>query len=295
MTSVANPRLTQPLKWHGGKHYLAERIIALMSPHLHYVEPYFGGGAVLLNKSPHGVSEIVNDIHHQLTNFWRVLQDESRFSQFKRIIDAVPYSQVEWTEADEPDNDPVRSAAKFFIRCRQSRAGKCDGFATLSRNRTRRNMNEQASSWLTAVEGLPAVAERLKRVVILCKDAVNVIRSEDGANTLFYLDPPYMHETRVTTSDYDFEMTVEQHEILLRTVKQCVGKVMLSGYPSDVYDQYLSDWHHVDFDIDNKASSAKKKPRKIERLWMNFESEAGREAAPDRGRAARPSQPLLKF
>ena len=44
--------LIQPLKWWGGKHYLAPKIIALMPPHLHYVEPYAGGLAVLLEKDP---------------------------------------------------------------------------------------------------------------------------------------------------------------------------------------------------------------------------------------------------
>jgi DNA adenine methylase len=78
-----NTRLTSPLKWHGGKHYLAARIVALMPPHLHYVEPYAGGLAVLLARdpederlflSPHrGVSELVNDLDGRLTNFWRVL------------------------------------------------------------------------------------------------------------------------------------------------------------------------------------------------------------------------------
>ena len=63
--------LTQPLKWFGGKHYLAPKIIALMPPHLHYVEPFFGGGAVLLARNPEdqrlwlpghkGVSEVVNE------------------------------------------------------------------------------------------------------------------------------------------------------------------------------------------------------------------------------------------
>ena len=81
--------MIQPLKWWGGKHYLAKKIIDLMPRHLHYVEPYAGGLAVLLEKDPfdrslywgekgyeQGVSEVVNDIHRELTNFWRVLQRE---------------------------------------------------------------------------------------------------------------------------------------------------------------------------------------------------------------------------
>ncbi len=45
-------RLTQPLKWHGGKRYTAQKIINLMPRHLSYVEPYCGGCAVLLNRDP---------------------------------------------------------------------------------------------------------------------------------------------------------------------------------------------------------------------------------------------------
>ncbi len=263
--------LVQPLKWHGGKFYLAPKIIALMPPHVHYVEPFFGGGSVLLNKSPDGVSEVVNDVHKELTTFWRVLQDESSFEKFKRVIDAMPFSQVEWEAARCESDDPIRRAINFFVLCRQSRAGKLTSFATLSRNRTRRKMNEQTSSWMTTIEGLPAVAARLKRVVVLCDDAVKVIRSQDGPNTLFYLDPPYVHETRVTTADYDHEMTSDQHLALLETVVGCAGKVMLSGYPNEVYDRHLSDWNVVDIEIDNKASSAKEKPKMIERIWMNFQ------------------------
>lgn len=263
-------RIVKPLKWHGGKHYLAKQIIELMPEHMHYVEPFFGGGSVLLSKSAEGVSEVVNDVHKELTNFWRVLQDEKKFTKFTRIVEAVPFSQVEWEDSHEKSRSSVKQAVNFFIRCRQSRAGKFDCFATMSRNRTRRNMNEQASSWLTAVEALPAVANRLKRVVIMCDEATKVIRTQDGKNTLFYLDPPYVHESRVTTSDYDFEMSTDQHIELLETIKNCEGSVLLSGYPNDLYDRHLKDWRTIDIIIDNKASSAKVKPRKTERIWMNF-------------------------
>jgi DNA adenine methylase len=263
-------RLVQPLKWHGGKHYLATRIIAIMPEHVHYVEPFFGGGSVLLNKPAEGISEVANDVHKDLTTFWRVLQNEKQFAKFKRIVDAMPFSQVEWQDAHKHSRDSIRKAVNFFVRCRQSRAGKFDCFATLSRNRTRRQMNEQASSWMSAVEGLENVASRLKRVVVLSDDAVKVIRSQDGPNTLFYLDPPYVHETRVTTSDYDHEMSTDQHIELLDVISDCAGKVLISGYPNKVYERCLRNWNIVDIEIDNKASSAKRKPKMVERIWMNY-------------------------
>ena len=168
-------RIVQPLKWWGGKHYLAKKIIDLMPRHLHYVEPYAGGLAVLLEKDPfdkskywgskgfeQGVSEVVNDINRELTNFWRVVQDEAAFQKFKRRVEATPFSQVEWEKA-EIRQHPVKeldvaAAVAFFVRCRQSRAGEFKDFATLTRNRTRRMQNEQASAWWNCVEGLPAVS-----------------------------------------------------------------------------------------------------------------------------------------
>jgi DNA adenine methylase len=269
--------LTQPIKWHGGKHYLAQRIIALMPPHVHYVEPFFGGGSVLLQKDPEGVSEVVNDLNYELATFWAVLRSPEWFDAFVRLVEATPFSEALFDANGEQhylptDNSPVASAWRFFIRARQSRQGLTKDFATLSRNRTRRGMNEQVSSWLTAIEGLPDVHARLKRVVILNRDAIDVIRSQDGPNTLFYCDPPYLHETRVTTSDYAHEMTPVQHRELLDVLSKIAGKFILSGYPSALYHQVESacGWHRLDIQIDNKASSAKEKEIKTESLWCNF-------------------------
>jgi len=279
--------LIQPLKWWGGKHYLAKRIIDMMPRHLHYVEPYAGGLAVLLEKDPldpakqwgdksyeQGVSEVVNDINRELTNFWRVLQREDTFAAFQRQIEATPFSQVEWEDAEvrqHPVADPdIDAAVAFFVRCRQSRAGGFRDFATLSRNRTRRRMSEQASAWWTCVEGLPEVSARLRRVIVLNQPALQVIRQQDGPTTLFYLDPPYVHETRAATNAYKHEMTKEEHEELLAAIQQCQGKVMLSGYPNDLYDQQLAGWRRVDFAIDNKAARGATKRQMTESVWMNF-------------------------
>jgi DNA adenine methylase len=279
--------LTQPLKWWGGKHYLVPQIIALMPRHLHYVEPYFGGGVVLFGKNPfdqskywgevgheQGVSEVVNDLHRGLTNFFRVLQGEDSFAAFRRQIEATPFSQIEWEEAEtgqHPRHDlDIEAAVAFFIRCRQSRAGGFKNFAPLTRDRTRRQKNEQASAWWNCVEGLPAVAERLRRVVILNQPALEVIQKQDGEKTLFYLDPPYLPETRASKDNYQHEMTEKDHRELLAVIKQCQGKVMLSGYPNSLYDGELAGWNRQDFVIDNKASGSKSKRQMTESVWMNF-------------------------
>src|SRR5262245_38736155 len=91
--------LSPPIQWHGGKHYLANRIVGLMPGHTHYVEPFAGGLAVLLARSGEGVSEVVNDLNGDLVNFWRVLQREETFARFSRAVQAIPFSRREWEEA----------------------------------------------------------------------------------------------------------------------------------------------------------------------------------------------------
>jgi DNA adenine methylase len=277
--------ITPPLKWHGGKHYLARRIVGLMPPHLHYVEPFAGGLAVLLARDPddrrlwlsatsdqRGVSEVANDLHGRLTNFWRVLQGEDTFARFRRAVAAVPLSRPEWGEAHRhtAGPDPVADAVAFFVDCRQSRSGLMTGFTPLTRGRTRRGMNGNVSEWLSAVDGLPEVHARLRRVAVENLPALELIPREDSPATLFYCDPPYLHETRSATGAYAHEMSEADHRALLDVLRRCQGKVMLSGYPSRLYDEALASWSRHTFDLPNNAAGGRRKGRETEVLWCNF-------------------------
>lgn len=267
--------IPQPLRWHGGKAYQAGHIIAQMPPHTRYCEPYFGGGAVLFAKSPEGVAEFVNDIHGDLVGFYRVLREKAKFEEFQRMVEATPFSPVEFNAAktilQSTSCSDVERAHAFFVRYRQSRQGLAKCFATPT-SRTRRGMNEQVSAWLTAVDGLAEAHARLRRVEVRQQDAVDFIQELDSEQTLFYLDPPYLHETRSTRNCYEFEMTPEQHQALLDVLQTIKGKFLLSGYPSTMYDTAAqrAGWNRSDLAIDNKASSAKKKEKKTECLWRNF-------------------------
>ena len=272
---VSEMAVATPLKWHGGKSPLANRIAAMMPPHTHYCEAFAGGLSVLLAKSPIGVSEVVNDVHRDLTNFWRVLQDPDQFARFQRVVQAVPFSEVEWRRAVArlkrgPGDDAVDDAVAFFICCRQSLAGRMDSFSPLSRSRVRCGQNEQASGWLSAVVGLPAVHARLSRVAVLCRPAAGGDSPTGWPQTLFYLDPPYLHETRTAKTVYTHEMSENDHRELLGLVRMVRGKVLLSGYPSAMYDTALADWNRHTFDCANHAANGELKRRQTEVIWTNF-------------------------
>ena len=274
--SLTTLSASPPLKWPGGKNAfngkLAKWIISLMPPHLVYVEPYFGGGAVLLHKDPEGVSEVVNDIYSDLMNFWRVLAQTP--DRMLRELWATPFSETAFDAAEQAlaDTDAVRRATAFFIRCRQSRQGLMKGFTTLSSTRTRGGMNEQVSAWLTAIEGLPEIHARLKRVVIFNKAALKVINDNDSVNTLFYLDPPYVTSTRVSKKAYVHEMTQDDHAALLAELMMIKGKFILSGYDNEMYEnaRSIGNWTKLETSIVNNASSKKTKDVKKECVWLNY-------------------------
>ena len=272
------------IKWHGSKHYLAECIWALAPKHLHRVHPYGGAFNEGWNWPSEGYSEVYNDINGDLSNFFLVLQQGDLFAEFKRKVEATPFSQFEWDNARSTlgwawrgghtvgIGQMVSAAVSFFVLVRQSMAGRMDSFAPLSRNRVRRGMNEQVSAWLTAIDGLPAVHKRLMRMVILNMPALKVIRQQDGENTLFYLDPPYLHETRTAKDVYEFEMSALAHARLLVTLSRIKGKFMLSGYDSALYRlaEKKYGWHRHEFDLPNNSASGSSKRRMKEIVWTNY-------------------------
>ena len=62
-----------PVKWHGGKYYLAKRIISQFPEHRIYLEPFGGAASVLLNKPPVEV-EAYNDLDLTVSRLFRILQ-----------------------------------------------------------------------------------------------------------------------------------------------------------------------------------------------------------------------------
>jgi DNA adenine methylase len=286
--------LYPPIKRHGGKHYLAGRIVGLMPPRVsnpgapdaddpgwvHYVEPYFGSGAVLFALDPRGVSEVVNDLDGELTNFWEVLKSRDLFPELARLASLTPVSEVEYERAAlrayiiDPTLVPVERALRFLVRNRQSRQALETDFVTPVRNRTRRGMQEHVSAWLSAIDGLSAVHQRLQRLLILNRPALDVIRSQDGPRTLFYLDPPYLAETRTVADAYRHEMTAEEHRELLELLAGIKGHFLLSGYHSPLYDDAAARhrWRCHEFRIDNKAGSGASKRTMTECVWTNFGS-----------------------
>lgn len=269
------------IKIHGGKSYLASPIVKLFKQarYTHYAEPFFGGGSILFESQHSNVSETINDVNGNLTNFWECLKYKETFEQFYEQINCTPFSEVEFQKAKglikyegtDPKFVMVKRAVAFFTLARQSHQGIMKSYANPT-TRTRRGMNEHVSAWLTAIDGLPAIHNRLKTVEIRNMDFRDFIKKYDHPKCLFYLDPPYLPATRTAPNVYEFEMKEKDHVDLLGLVSNIRGSFVLSGYQSDLYDTYSrkNGWKKNVFKIDNKASNQRTKEIKEECVWYNF-------------------------
>lgn len=262
-------KIRPPVKWHGGKYYMSHHIIKCFPPHKTYVEPYGGGASVLLNKIPANV-EIYNDLNSRITRLFRVIRDHGE--EFQKRLSLTPYSNIEFDLAIVTHEDEIEQARRDFVRWRQSIGGRGDSFS-LTKHRSRRQMADVVSGYLSAIdEQLPLIIDRLSTVQLLCRPALEIIKKWDSKDTLHYLDPPYVHNTRSSPGVYDLEMTDEDHRDLAKVLQKCVGKVVLSGYPSELYNRLYSApyWRTISFDLPNNAAGGRKKNRQQETLWLNF-------------------------
>lgn len=260
--------------WYGGKFSHLDWLLPLLPSCHHYCEPFAGSGAVLLNRHPSPV-ETYNDIDGEVVTFFRVLRD--RHEELIRAIALTPFSREEYyTAIYEPTDDisEVERARRFYIKARQTRTGLAQT-ASLGRwanckDTSRAGMSGVVSRWLGGVEGLDQIAQRLLRVQIENRPAVDVIRLYDSPTTLFYCDPPYLHVTRGDTKAYGFEMNEEQHKEFAGAINACKGMAAVSGYDHPLMDDLFKPQQWIKTVGPEKTIHSTKDVRR-EVLWTNYE------------------------
>lgn len=260
--------------WFGGKSRIADRIIKLLPPSKIYVEPYAGAAAVLIRREPAPV-EVLNDLDRHVTGFFRCLQDRASLDELKVRLAATPVSQTEFNRALEilagEPTDLVTSAWAFFLAHNQAFCGKAPtspGNWSRARNSSR-GMASQVSAWWHRVDSIDRLRARLARVVIECRDALDLFDLWDGPETVFYADPPYTHESRKSSNDYRFEMDDAAHEALVNRLLAVRGSVLLSGYPTPLYDRLVeAGWARTEFQATSSTARGHS-PQRTEVLWSN--------------------------
>lgn len=268
---VGNRKRLRSFGWYGGKYSHLDWLLPLLPESHHYCEPFGGSAAVLLNRMPSPV-ETYNDVDGDVVVFFSVLREQP--DELVRLLSLTPFSREEFYLSLQKENgtiDRIERARRFFVRARQVRTGLAQT-ATLGRwanckNTSRGGMSGVVSRWLGSVRDLPEISNRLLRVQIESRPAIELIKLYDDKNTLFYCDPPYPHKSRGDNRAYLYEMDDSSHEELALALNRCKGKVAVSGYRCDLMDTMYSDWRRTD--AEPKMCHSIKKTRS-EALWMNY-------------------------
>lgn len=271
-----------PFAYYGGKSGLARQIVDLLAPHRVYIEPFAGSLAVLFAK-PRARHEIVNDLDANVATFFRVLRD--RPDDLAAACALTPHARDEYDNAAlDPEVDDIERARRFWVRVNQSfakTAGEHTGWSVT----TSRTQSVPASI-LARLGRFAAVAERLMHCTIECCDAADLVDRLATPDTAIYADPPYLASTRRSRdrqrpADYAHDMGEEaEHRRLAEVLTSTPAAVILSGYPSPLYDQLYAGWHRLEVPVtvrsSNRACGSGTRGARTEVLWSNRPLDHGR-------------------
>ncbi len=265
MTTVTRPAL----RYHGGKFRLAPWLLQFFPEHGCYVESFGGAAGVLLQK-PRVYAEVYNDLDGDIVNFFRVLRDPTLRAELVEACRLTPYARDEFDQAYEPTDDPLERARRTAVRAGMGFGGAAaSGASSGFRTDTRRKYGTAQHNWADYPGALGAIGERLAGVLVENRDALSVIADHDGPDTLHFVDPPYVAETRILRKGggYRHELNTLQHQQLLEALNAVDGMVVLCGYPTRLYDLALAGWQR--HETRARISAGRGTGLRTEVVWLN--------------------------
>jgi DNA adenine methylase len=256
------------LKYPGSKWRIAQWIISHFPPgyeKMTYLEPYFGSGAVFFNKNRSTI-ETINDLSDDVINLFRVIREHPE--ELARLIEMTPWSRSEYKQSYITTGESVEDARRFLVRMWQAIGAKSSDITGWRNNIKANNGNLTQFNNRLPTEILE-VAQRLKHssgglVQIDNQDAIKEIERHNRENVLIYIDPPYVRSTR-SGRIYKHEYTDVDHIDLLQAIMRHKGKIILSGYDCDLYNNTLQGWIKS-----SRISTTELGRKRIEVLWMNY-------------------------
>jgi DNA adenine methylase len=266
LDGAAGRRRPAVLRYPGSKWSLAELIVGQFQPHRHYVEPFFGSGAVFFSK-PRTPHEVINDRNAQVVNMFMVLRDQT--DDLCWALEATPWSRDEYDRSDALTGNALEDARRFVVRCWQAHASDLAKKTGWKNRGPRQRAAGMSHRWNKVPAQLRAIALRLKDAEIENRDALEVIERHAAKDCLIYADPPYPHGVRTQTM-YGDEMADEDHLRLLTALLRHPGPVVVSGYANPMYDDALAGWER----IMTKPPKVEKQAPRIEVLWVKPQARA---------------------
>lgn len=252
------------IKYPGSKWGIAKWIISFFPEHHSYLEPFFGSGAVLFNKTRSNI-ETVNDLDGNVVNLFKWIREDPE--KLAHEIYYTPYARQVYDDAfTAAQGESLKRAVNFCICLNMGYGFRTSGEKVgWKKDIQGRERAYAARDWQSLPERILQAAERLRGVQIENRPAVKLIEDNHFPSVLIYADPPYVLSTR-HGRQYRYEMEDDQQIELLEALLRHPGPVILSGYDNELYSNYLQGWHREDTICYSQIATPKK-----EVLWMNFE------------------------
>lgn len=259
-------KFQNPIKYYGGKTGMVKFLLPLFPKRFDIFVDAFGGSAsVLLAEERPNVNEVYNDLGKNVYSLYKVVSDEEMMKELKFKLELTPYSEDFRREFKEDlkgnSLSMVERAFKFMYVNRTSFNG-VGGFSTTFMKG--RNLSKEVSVYLSRIEGLEDLHKRLSTVVFEHKDIFKILEKYDREDAFIYLDPPYIQETRVSSTRYEVEMTNEEHERFVGRILKMKAKLMVSGYSHPIYDKLNGIFKSYEY------RSPLSRSEKVEMVWTNY-------------------------
>lgn len=274
-------KVKAPVRWYGGKHKLAGRIVEIIdrAEYKSYIEPFGGAASVLIRKEKkRGELEVYNDIDSTLVNLFDVISRKDLFDEFCRRVSLLPLSRelyLNYTRDYAYQSDPVEKAVMYFVAINQAHGGHIrTGWSYAKKG----DSCGAVEDWLSRIENLSRLHERLQGVQIDNRHFKDVFDVYDTEDAFFYVDPPYRGGDREEGSrdKYAFEMSSGEWQDLIDILVKIKGSAVVSGYWNSMMFA-LEDAGYERTDIPVKISAGHKGGEKCsnrtESLWVRIRKE----------------------
>lgn len=306
--------MESPIAWYGQKLALLEWTLRIIDwpekPNHLFVDGCGGSATVILNR-PKATAEIYNDRDGMLANFFRINRDWP-LDLMSRLY-MTPWSRdefmaaagriVQWRNMEQSERDAllmpldanplpgnVELAVTDAVLWARSVAIASDFFTFINQGHSHKAKHVSWSMeygvksrkpewWNKKVGSIEECAGRLEGMAIENTSVLELIEKVNSEDTMLYLDPPYLHETRregAAQSQYYYEMGEEDHREMGALLADFRGRVALAGYRSHLYDDVLfkADDGWKCFVKSARASDTKKSGQdltRVEAIWTNYE------------------------
>lgn len=261
-----------PFSYLGGKYKHLNWILPNLPNKKCYIEPFGGSGVVLLNRKQSDV-ETFNDKYSEVTNFFRVLRNKP--DELLQKISLTPYSEEEFKDCLKGRESmcDIERARTFFLIVNMSYDKNLHSPNwSYSVNFSSSGVSKKISSYRAKIKRLKPIAERLTKVQITNRDAIDVIQTFDTEQGLIYCDPPYPPKVREFKDAYGVEMKNEKHREMAETLKACEADIAISSYENELYNDLFSNWNRIDAEEKSLSSSPGegKSTKRRECLYVNY-------------------------